>query len=196
MHKSNKWLCFIILLLTVSIAPVTYFGHSASIAEAKVTNEGISGQPMSLSPAARIALQEEDKAFPSDDAGFSAYYRMGESGKHSLNKKTVDDYIFSPVDPEDTTVRTAPATLVDVGANYTVATLTLQNIDGLVSTVNLYYDDEGWIVAYLSDDEASALVWQAIDVDPNLPDPDEIGDTLLLDAIKHRGGRGPEGNRH
>ena len=126
--------------------------------------EGLPGEPMMLTRAARQALQASDKAFPSADAGFSAYYRVGESGSYSLTKKTVDDHIFSPLDTSDgtdTTKRTAPATLVEVGQNYTVATLTLQNIDGLASTVNLYYDDQGWVVAYLSKDEASAMVLQA-----------------------------------
>ena len=110
---------------------------------------------------------------------------MGESGSYSLTKKTVDDHIFSPLAADDTTKRTAPATLVEVGQNYTVATLTLQNIDGLTSTVNLYYDDQGWVVAYLSKDEASAMVLQAREIDEESPliDDDDIGNTTLLDAI-------------
>ena len=184
MHNSAKWLfCSILILAIAIVATAAFFPHGPGIAEAKATNQQIPGQPMFLSPAARQALQAEEKAFPSDDAGFSAYYRMGESGSYSLNKKTVDDYIFSPVEAGDLTVRTAPATLVDVGANYTVATLTIQNIDALISTVNLYYDDEGWIVAYLSDDEASALVWQAREISEEDPKVEEIGDTLLLEAI-------------
>ena len=131
--------------------------------------EGLPGEPMMLTAAARQALQASDKAFPSADAGFSAYYRVGESGSYSLTKKTVDDHIFSPLAADDTTKRTAPATLVEVGQNYTVATLTLQNIDGLASTVNLYYDDQGWVVAYLSKDVASALVLQAYDIDEENP---------------------------
>ena len=146
--------------------------------------EGLPGEPMMLTAAARQALQASDKAFPSADAGFSAYYRVGESGSYSLTKKTVDDHIFSPLGTEKT-MRTAPATLVEVGQNYTVATLTLHNIDGLESTVNLYYDDQGWVVAYLSKDVASALVLQAHGIDPENPkiDDDDVGETTLLDAI-------------
>ena len=152
--------------------------------EARAVAQEVPGIPMKLSPTARQALQESEKAFPSDDAGFSAYYRVGESGSYSLTKKTVDDHIFSPLGTEKT-MRTAPATLVEVGQNYTVATLTLENIDGLASTVNLYYDDQGWVVAYLSKDEASALVLQAHGIDAENPkvDDDNIGETTLLDAI-------------
>ena len=105
--------------------------------QAEAVAEGPPGNSLGLTTAARQALQESEKAFPSADAGFSAYYRVGESGSHSLTKKTVDDHIFSPLAADDTTKRTAPATLVEVGQNYTVATLTLENIDGLASTVNL-----------------------------------------------------------
>jgi len=63
--------------------------------------------------------------------------------------------------------------------------MTLENIDDLESEVNLYYDDEGWIVAYLDSDEASALVWQAKGIDPENPsiDDDDIGNTVFLNAI-------------
>lgn len=140
-------------------------------------------EPVALKVSARHSLQDSDTAFPSDSAGFSAYFRMERNGAYRLDKGKVDDHIFSPVEPEDSTLRTAPATLVEVGENYTVATLTLENIDLSLSKVNLYYDDEGWIVAYLSSGEASALVWQAKDIDVENPSVDEIGGTILLESI-------------
>ena len=146
---------------------------------------GLPGKPMILTATAHQALLASEKAFPSQDAGFSAYYRVGEDGSYSLDKGAVDDLIFSQLRSGDTTFRTAPATLVDMGQNYTVARLTLENIDDLESEVNLYYDDEGWIVAYLDSDEASALVWQAKGIDPENPsiDDDDIGNTVFLNAI-------------
>ena len=185
MYESSRWLCCALLLLAVSVATATLSEGGSATAEAMAIAEGLPGEPMMLTRAARQALQASDKAFPSADAGFSAYYRVGESGSYSLTKKTVDDHIFSPLAADDTTKRTAPATLVEVGQNYTVATLTLQNIDGLASTVNLYYDDQGWVVAYLSRDVASALVLQAYDIDEEDPkiEDDDIGNTILLDAI-------------
>ena len=187
MYESSRWLCCALLLLAVSVATATLSEGGSATAEARAMAEGLPGEPMMLTRAARQALQESEKAFPSDDAGFSAYYRVGESGSYSLTKKTVDDHIFSPLDTSDGTapLRTAPATLVEVGQNYTVATLTLLNIDALESTVNLYYDDQGWIVAYLSKDVASALVLQAYGIDEENPkiEDDDIGNTILLDAI-------------
>ena len=185
MYESSRWLCCALLLLAVSVATATFSESGSGTAEARAMAEGLPGEPMILTKAARLALQASDKAFPSADAGFSAYYRVGESGSYSLTKKTVDDHIFSPLAAEDTSLRTAPATLVEVGQNYTVATLTLENIDGLASTVNLYYDDQGWVVAYMSKGVASALVLQARDIDLDNPEVGDntIGETTLLDAI-------------
>lgn len=183
MHISFRWFYCSILFLVVSAATFTFSEDRPRTAEASVIPAGIPGTPMILKAAARQALQDSEKAFPSDSAGFSAYYRLEDNGSFSLDKGTVDDHIFSPVEPEDTTLRTAPATLVEVGENYTVATLTLNNIESLVSTVNLYYDDEGWIVAYLPSGDASALIWQAKDIDVENPDVEDIGDTILLETI-------------
>ena len=153
------------------------------IAYGEVTVEPSSGNKLGLTPAARHALQDTDKAFPSDDAGFSAYYRREDNGSHSLVKSTVDDHIFSPINQGDTTARSGPATLVEIGDNYTVATLSLHNIDTLTSTVNLYYDDEGWIVAYLPNNAASAQIWQAKGLDTESPEVSDISSTTLLEAI-------------
>ncbi len=183
MYSTIGYFCCSILLLMVSAATISFQQTGFSPAEASGIHAGLPGKAMILTATARQAMQESEKAFPSDSAGFSAYYRLEEDGSYSLNKGTVDDHIFSPVEPGDTTLRTAPATLVEVGANYTVATLTLENIDSLVSTVNLYYDDEGWIVAYLPSGAASALIWQAKDIDAENPDVEDIGDTILLQAI-------------
>ncbi len=183
MFMSYLRLLFSMLFLVAALVMTFPLDGVPRIVEAKATEGRLPGGPMVLTSTARQALQATDKAFPSDDAGFSAYYRIEDGGSYSLDKGTVDDHIFSPIEPDDPTLRTAPATLVKVGANYTVATLTLENIDSLVSTVNLYYDDEGWIVAYLSSGVASALIWQAKDIDVENPSVSEIGDTILLEAI-------------
>ncbi len=185
MYDLTRWLCCSILLLVAALAVASFTQRGSSAAEADGVAVGLPGKSMMLTAPARQALQTSDKAFPSESAGFSAFYRMGEPDSHSLDKGAVDDLIFSPLRSGDTTLRTAPATLVDMGQNYTVATLTLENIDSLQSEVNLYYDDEGWIVAYLDSGEASALVWQAKGIDPENPsiDDNDIGSTILLSAI-------------
>ena len=131
----------------------------------------------------RPAWQGDELAFPSDTAGFSAYYRREKDGSNSLDKDTVDDHIFGPIEAGVNTALAAPAKLVDVGNNFTVASLSLKNIDSLTSAVNLYYDDEGWIVAYLPIDEPASQIWQARNIDSETPIITDINDNTLLDAI-------------
>jgi len=128
-------------------------------------------------------LQGTELAFPSDTAGFSAYYRREKDGSNSLDKDTVDDHIFGPLESGVNTALAAPAKLVDVGNNFTVASISLKNIDSLTSSVNLYYDDEGWIVAYLPMDEPASQIWQARNIDWETPLITDINDNTLLDAI-------------
>ena len=141
------------------------------------------GIQLNLTAEARNALQSSELAFPSDSAGFSAYYRRNDNGSHSLDKDTVDNYIFSPVEAGKITYRAAPANLVSIGDNYTVATMSIINIDGLESSLNIYYDDEGWIVAYLPEGTPSSQVWQARQEDLENPAVADISLTTLLDAI-------------
>ena len=119
------------------------------------------GITLGLTAEARESLQTSGQAFPADAAGFSAYYRVGGTGNDRLNKGAIDDYIFKPVGSGSTTLKAGPAVLTAMGANYTVASLPLLNIDGIKSTVNVYYDDEGWVVAYLPKDAPSSQIWQA-----------------------------------
>ena len=148
------------------------------------------GITLGLTAEARESLQTSGQAFPADAAGFSAYYRVGGTGNDRLNKGAIDDYIFKPVGSGSTTLKAGPAILTTIGANYTVASLPLLNIDGIKSTVNVYYDDEGWVVAYLPKDAPSSQIWQArlLDVEnPVLSDDNPSSDNslthTLLDAI-------------
>ena len=141
------------------------------------------GMRLNLTAEARYALQNSDLAFPSNSAGFSAYYRRTSDGSHSLDKDAVDDHIFSPIAAGEISFRAAPAQLVSIGDNYTVAAMSILNIDGLTSPLNIYYDDEGWIVAYLPKDAPSSQVWQAREEDLDNPAVTDISITTLLDAI-------------
>ena len=70
-----------------------------------------------------------------------------------------------------------------MGANYTIATLPLVNVDSLISNVNIYYDDQGWIVAYLPANTPSSQIWQAWKLDVASGTPFESISHTLLDAI-------------
>ena len=149
------------------------------------------GITLGLTAEARESLQAAGDAFPSNDAGFSAYYQVGTPENYALDKGAVDDYIFSAVNRGiGAELRAGPATVSDMGANYTVATLPLLNIDQITTSVNVYYDDEGWVVAFLPKDAPSSQIWQArmLDVEnPVLSDDNPSSDNslthTLLDAI-------------
>lgn len=143
----------------------------------------LTGTRLNLTPDAKEALQDGDLAFPSDSAGFSAYYRMMDDGNARLDKSKVDGHIFSPVEDGSTDVLLKQADMVDIGDNYTIATLSLENVDAIPSEVNLYYDSEGWIVAYLPSGTPSSEVWQARGLDIENPKIEDISNTTLLDAI-------------
>ena len=143
---------------------------------------------LGLTAEARESLQNANLAFPSDQAGFSAYYRVATSTLGRMQKDTIDNYIFGPVPAGVISRRNTAATIKDMGDNYTVADMHLLNINGIPSTVNLYYDDQGWVVAYLPKDAPSSQIWQArgaggVDEDNPRIDDADLGNTLLLEAI-------------
>ena len=88
----------------------------------------------------------------------------------------------------------SPATLVSIGDNYTVAKVALENIDDIVSTVNLYYDDEGWIIAFLPRGVASSQIWQARKENVENPVVTDIALTTLAGHLErsHFGGVGED----
>ena len=80
------------------------------------------------------------------------------------------------------THRASPASLIDTGDNYSVVSLPIHNIDQTTTTVHLYYDSEGWVVAYFLREEESSRAWQARHLELENPAMDTI-DITLLDAI-------------
>ena len=149
---------------------------------------GFPGITLELTAEASNALQQAGQAFPESDAGFSAYYRVANAGVYGLDKAAVDAEIFAPVSSGDLTYRDSVASIIATGGNYTVATLPIINIDyvsdtdKLITDVNVYYDDQGWIVAYLPVNTPSAQIWQARALDAENPSLSAV-DTVLLDAI-------------
>ncbi len=144
---------------------------------------------LGLTTEARESLQLDSRAFPSDTAGFSTYYRTPHirantiTETYGLDKSIVDDHIFSELRRGIVDQRAVPAEVLDMGANYTIALMPIMNIGGLTTIVNVYYDDEGWIVAYLPRDAPSSQIWQARELDQENPRLTDISKTVLLDAI-------------
>jgi hypothetical protein len=134
---------------------------------------------LGLTAEAREALQQSGDAFPANDAGFSAYYRVPDGlGGFGLDKDAVDQELFNSPDP--TARRAGVRNLLDLGGDHTVASVPIKNIDSLITNVNIYYDNAGWIVAYLPRGSASSQVWQAADLNIENPELTDVSRTTLL----------------
>lgn len=141
-----------------------------------------SGIRLHLTAEASQSLRASSSAFPAAEAGFSAYHRVATSGGgFSLDKTAVDQALLKQ--PSPASRRARAATLLQTGDNYTIATVPIVNIDGLTTAVGLYYDTQGWVVAYFPKGTASSTAWQAIGLDTENPDLRDVSATTLLDAI-------------
>ena len=177
---SPAWL--LIIALVILAAGLIFLNPNLRPGAANPQEAAFPGITLALTAEAKESLQVTGDAFPAEAAGFSAYYRRGSPGSYSLNKGKVDAHVFGPRLPDSTPLRAGPAGVIEMGDNYTIAKLTLDNIDDLPSDVNLYYDTEGWIVAYLPTNAPSSQIWQAREIDEENPRFTTINHTLL-DAI-------------
>ena len=172
MSHQNRTVIGKLLALTVSIG-----GDSS-----QGTQSSSPSLTLRLTAEARQLPQQNGNAFPSNDAGFSASYRISDgAGRFSLDKTMVDQVLFD--DPTPTLWRTGIGTLIDINDSHSVGSVPIENIDELVTTVNLYYYDQGWLVAYFSVGYEPSRFWQAKGL--NLEDPvsSDVSDNTLLDAI-------------
>jgi hypothetical protein len=148
------------------------------------------GVKLGLTAEARQALQADGNAFPSDLAGFSVYHQV----PGNFNKEAVDSVLFN--NPTPTPRRAGVCTPVQMGENFTAGNCPIINIDALSTTIHVYYDTQGWVVAYLLNSEESSRAFQARSLDAEDPALVDISQTTLLDALNEIliiGGVGPRG---
>ena len=119
------------------------------------------------------AQSDATTAFREEEAGFSAFYRVpapAETDTSSepaprLNVLAITGTLLSPTTSGDT-VRAGAGSIVALGDNYGIVSIpmfrTTQAAKAHVpsTSVNVYYDDRGWIVAYLPVGEPAALIWR------------------------------------
>ena len=185
---SPAWL--LVLALVALAVGLIFLNPNLRPGAANPQEAAFPGITLALTAEAKESLQVTGDAFPAEAAGFSAYYRYTDSDDaYSLDKGKVDAHVFdsvpaSPPRPPNPTARKAgQGIVISMGANYTIATLPLVNVDSLISNVNIYYDDQGWIVAYLPANTPSSQIWQANKLDDDSETPFETINHTLLDAI-------------
>jgi hypothetical protein len=192
---------FVLLAATAAMGVILAASRQEAAEEATPTPP--SSATLGLTGEAHRYLQATGSAFPAADAGFSAYYRVPQGDGFYLDKHVVDDALFDGSPPPFSRMAET-GRLVVRGGNFTVGSLSLRNIDGsphvsegdLFSAVNVYYDNEGWVVAYLPRDSESSRVWQAADLDAENPYLDDVSNTTLLNAVNEvldGAGKGPIG---
>ena len=125
--------CCLVLIAALGALLAINLGNGSTNPE----EVGFPGITLGLTAEAREALQAAGDAFPSNDAGFSAYYRVGTPGSYALDKSAVDDHVFSKPLRAVIDRRASPAEVLDMGANYTVARMPLLNVGGLTTPVNV-----------------------------------------------------------
>jgi len=106
-------------------------------------------------------------AFPVDKAGISAYIDTGQ---------TIDLDKIKTIFPE----------VEEVGDNYIIGITPISDYGGNIS-VHVYADTDGWIVAYLENDESASKIMQWGTADVNNPIITTITTTTLEDAL-HKAG--------
>ena len=118
------------------------------------------------------AAADAGTAFREEDAGLSAYYRVPEPPKSSDGGETkprldIDGITKAltnlPDESDLIRVFDKKGTLVERGVNFGIVAVPM--ITGSVRTkepreVTVYYDDRGWIVAYLPAGAPAAAIWR------------------------------------
>lgn len=191
-------------LLTASLAlalALTGWLTSGPTAEGRPT-DGLPHEIVDLTAPADFSVSasedDADTAFRENEAGFSAYYRFtNEQG----NPVTLDVHGITGklllMPDESNSVRAQKAgRRVDTGLNFGIVTLPMVaavGVNGPIQDITVYYDDQGWIVAYLACEapadgqdeptcEPAAAVWRHDATDSETPEQ-ELGNNLLVLAI-------------
>ena len=141
---------------------------------------------------------DDTTAFREEDAGLSAHHRVPDhfhgdgqdqgDGQDDLrprlNVMAITEALLEDPD-ESNSYRTAAGRHVDSGGNFGIVELPMAVAGNLGSVVpsqqiTVYYDDRGWVVAYLSADDPDVGIWRYDPLDQTANDLDQ---NLLLLAI-------------
>ncbi len=143
------------------------------------------------------AANSDDTGFPEQDAGFSAYYQVPAPADSTGNATTSPrlDVIATAIALEtppaaEDPVRDGAGTVVDLGSNFAIVTLPLRPaLDQRLppTNVNVYFDDQGWVVAYLPAGHPAAAIWRYssahADNDDEYDSNADLANNLLVLAI-------------
>ena len=188
----NRLLWFYIAV-AVSAALILWLCSGAS-AETSQARAGAVAAWDLAEPNDLVATSQGDDttAFREQDAGISAHHRVPdhfqEDGQNDLrprlNVMAITDALLE--DPDESNAnRLAAGRHVDSGGNFGIVELPMVVARSLGSVVpprqvTVYYDDRGWVVAYLPADDPAAGIWR---YDPTDQPANDLEQNLLVLAI-------------
>ncbi len=150
-------------LAILSLATI-WFAHPFATSGKHTNADPVTVQELSAPYGFAAADPDPDTAFREEDAGISAFLQVsaqsGSGSQARLNINTIADALTSA--PDAHSVRQT-GTLVDLGLNFGIvevpmAAATISSPPA--ERVSVYFDDEGWIVAYLPHDRPAAAIWK------------------------------------
>ena len=159
-----------VLIVMCAVALVVML--SGNIAESAYSHSPAQLSITLTQPQWHVAAAQSDAttAFREEEAGFSAFYRVPAPTETDtsaepaprLNVRAITATLLSPTTSADT-VRAGAGSIVALGDNYGIVSIPMfrtTEVHVPSTSVNVYYDDRGWIVAYLPVGEPAALIWR------------------------------------
>ncbi len=143
---------------------------SAQVADGKAASaEDVTVLPLSAPSGVAAAEPDPNTAFREEDAGISAYTRANSrSGGGSDPRLDVEVIVDKLTSAQDSGSIKGEGKLVDLGLNFGIVELPMRAAEigpAPVENVSVYFDDQGWIVAYLRHDRPAAAIWKHSDAD-------------------------------
>ena len=194
---SNQFLWFQIAI-SVLVA-LTIWLCDGPPAESSIAHSSLTATYDVADPIGLVTTSQGDDttAFREEDAGFSAHHRVpdhsqgnGQDGlRLRLNVTAITEALLE--DPsENSHIRSEPGRHVDSGANFGIFELPMIatprfKSEREIRQVTVYYDDRGWVVAYLPADAPSAGIWRYDPTEQGINDPptNDLTQNLLVLAI-------------
>lgn len=158
-----------ILLVSAAIFVAIWWLHPHIAESAHTPSERVEIQRL-VAPAGFTAADEDsDTAFREGEAGFSAYYRVPaksgtdeQSGSARLAVSGITDKLTNEPDESDQ-VRAGAGSAVDIGLNFGILEIPMFAAvipSSPTENVTVYFDDQGWVVAYLPKDRPASAIWK------------------------------------
>ena len=186
-------LFWIHLIVAVSAALLFWLGAGAAAKASHAPNDAVTVRDL-VEPNHLVTTSQRNDAtaFREEDAGFSAHYRVphhvdSSAQSDGLPRLNVEEITRALLEkPDDSNAnRNVPGIHVDSGANFGIVRLPMHAAIGFGTQVEprevtVYYDDRGWVVAYLPPDEPAVGIWR---YDRTKQPANDLEQNLLVLAI-------------